>query len=209
MIDKLKKLGNIPITVDILKTVISDYNAFSNKLARMVEEEKLIHLKKDLYLVSPQITGLKFSEGLIANHIYAPSYVSLLTALRIYGIIPERVETIQSMTLKKSWETRNETGCYTYTKCKKDYFNIGITYKNEAGVSYMIASPEKALSDLVAYTTGVNIRFLKTAGKYLTEDMRMEVEDLRNMDIAILKQCMQYSKKKESLFNIIKFIEKL
>lgn len=209
MIDRLKKLGNIPVTTDILRTVISDYNAFSNKLTRLVDEGRLIHLKKDLYLVSPQITGIKLSEGLIANHIYEPSYVSLLTALRIYGIIPERVETIQSMTLKKSWEIRNDTGYYTYTRCKKDYFNIGLTYKNETGVSYMIASPEKALSDLIAYTTGVNIRFLKTAEKYLTEDMRMDIEDLKNMDTTILKQCMEYSKKKESLFNIIKFIEKL
>ena len=113
------------------------------------------------------------------------------------------------MTLKKSWEIRNETGYYTYTKCNKDYFNIGLTYKNETGVSYMIATPEKAISDLIAYTKGVNIRFLKTAENYLIEDMRMNTEDLKNMDMSILKRCMEYSKKKESLFNIIKFIEKL
>ena len=37
---------------------------------------------------------------MIANHLYAPSYVSMSSALRYYGLIPEEVCTKQSMTVK-------------------------------------------------------------------------------------------------------------
>lgn len=34
------------------------------------------------------------------NHIYAPSYVSMSTALRYYGLMQETVYETQSMTIK-------------------------------------------------------------------------------------------------------------
>ena len=205
----LESLKNIPVTSDILAGVVGNYKATANKLSRMISDGVLIHLKKDLYVVSPQITKCKISEGLVANHIYNPSYVSMLTALRIYGIIPERVTTIQSMTVKKSWAIRNETGFYTYTCCDSDYYKIGITYREEEGISYMIATPEKALCDWIAYTPGINLRFISSAKQYLVDDMRMDLKCLKNMDNSLLEQCLQSCKKKESIKNVIKFIERI
>ncbi len=207
--EKLLDLKNIPVTSDILIGLLGNYKATANKLAKMVSEGTLIHLKKDLYMVSPHVTKCKISEGLVANHIYTPSYVSMLTALRIYGIIPERVETVQSMTTKKSWSIRNDTGYYTYTCCDTDYYKIGITYRYDGDVSYMIATPEKALCDLIAYTPGVNLRFVSSVRGYLMDDMRMDMESLKNMDISLLTQCSWHSKKKQSINNVIKFIERL
>ena len=40
-----------------------------------------------------EITGKILSTELIANHLYAPSYVSMSSALRYYGLIPETVYT--------------------------------------------------------------------------------------------------------------------
>ena len=183
---ELKNLRNIPVTSSVLAGLIGDYKATANKLSRMVKEEILIRLKKDLYVVSPKITGYRISEGLAANHIYNPSYVSMLTALRIYGLIPERVSDIQSMTVKKSWAIRNETGLYTYTHCDSECYPIGITYRVEEDVSFMIATPEKALYDLIAYTAGVNLRFVKEVEQYLIEDMRMDVDGLKEMNTKLL-----------------------
>ncbi len=53
-------------------------------------------------MCNPEITGKILSTELIANHLYAPSYVSMSSALRYYGLIPETVYTKQSMTLKHS-----------------------------------------------------------------------------------------------------------
>lgn len=207
--EKLLNLKNIPVTGDILNGLLGNYKASANKLSRLVAEGILVHLRKNLYIVSPKLTKCKLSEGLMANHIYNPSYVSMLTALRIYGIIPERVATIQSMTVKKSWTIRNDTGYYTYTCCDSDYYKIGITYKTEEGISYMIATPEKALCDWIAYTPGINLRFISSAKQCLADDMRMDLEFLKNMDISLLEQCLQCSKKKESIKNVIKFIERI
>ena len=53
-------------------------------------------------MCNPEITGKILSTEVIANHLYAPSYVSMSSALRYYGLIPETVYTKQSMTLKHS-----------------------------------------------------------------------------------------------------------
>ena len=50
--------------------------------------DEIIRLKRNLYVVNPEETGVKLSMGLMANHLLAPSYVSMSTALRYYGLIP-------------------------------------------------------------------------------------------------------------------------
>lgn len=52
---------------------------------------KIIRLKKGLYVVDPKVSRIALSTEIIANHLYAPSYVSMQTALRYYGLIPEAV----------------------------------------------------------------------------------------------------------------------
>ncbi len=41
------------------------------------------------------IHDIKLSTGLVANHLLVLSYVSMQTALRYYGLIPEAVYTTQ------------------------------------------------------------------------------------------------------------------
>ena len=68
----------------------------------MEKSEVIIRLKRGMYVVNPEFSGVPVSTELIANHLYSPSYVSMHTALRWYGLIPERVAVTQSMTIKHS-----------------------------------------------------------------------------------------------------------
>lgn len=65
---------------------------------------------------SVKITGKELSLELIANRLLTPSYVSMSTALRYYGMIPEAVYIIQSMTTKESREYENSVGRSVPTK---------------------------------------------------------------------------------------------
>ena len=46
-------------------------------------------------MVDPKVLHVALSTELIANHLYAPSYVSIQTALHYYGLISEAFYTTQ------------------------------------------------------------------------------------------------------------------
>ena len=73
----------------------------------------------------------------------------------------------------------------------------------------MIASPEKALCDLVISTTGLNLRYLSETRAYIEDDIRMDMDALAQMDTQIIEECASVGKKNKSLLNIIKLIKKL
>jgi len=56
----------------------------------MINDGLLQPIRKGLYAISPEITGIPISLPLVANLLYGPSYVSMDYALSYYGIIPER-----------------------------------------------------------------------------------------------------------------------
>lgn len=207
--EKLKQFGNIPITKDILVSILGEYKSPMQKLVTLEKRGDLMRIKRDLYVVSPIVTNKKISLGLIANHIYHPSYVSFNYALREYGLIPERVFAIKSMTTGRSREISTSLGEFSYQQCKPEYFQIGITMKQEDDITYMIATPEKALCDLIISTTGLNLRYIEETREYLEENIRFDMEALANMNTDIIKACAGAGKKEKTLLNIIKIINKL
>ena len=187
----LKQFGNIPITTDIL----GDYKAPLQKIMMIERNGELLRRKRGLYVVSPNISGTKISMSLIANHLYPYSYISMQTALREYGLIPERVYTIKSTAMGRSQNITTDMGEFVYTGCSPDYYPIGVNIKDCNNYSYMIASPEKALCDLVASTPGLNLRYLSDTRAYIEDDMRMDMEAFAQMDTQIIEQCRRWVKK--------------
>lgn len=83
------------------------------------------------------------------NRIYRPSYVSLHTALAFYGIIPEAVVQITSVTTMKTASFNNDFGEYSY-KSVKENLMFGYDLKPISDErTFQLASPEKALLDLL------------------------------------------------------------
>ena len=146
---------------------------------------------------------------LIANHLYPCSYISMQTALREYGLIPEKVYTIKSTAMGRSKNITTDMGEFAYTGCSPDYYPIGVNIKDCNNYSYMIASPEKALCDLVISTPGLNLRYISETRAYIEDDMRMDIEAFARMDTQIIEHCASVGKKTASLLNIIKLIKRL
>lgn len=207
MITELEHLANIPITTSTLVSLFSDVKAGNQKVRNLELNGNIIRLKKGLYVVNPKISHTILSTELIANHLYAPSYVSMSSALRYYGLIPEEVYVTQSMTLKHSRFFDTPFGRFDYRSIKRDSFSVGVTYVNKQNYSFMIATPEKALCDLIAYSPLVNIRYRKDIEMYLQEDIRMEIDDLLNMDVTIFEKYVEVGKKANSILPIIKYLK--
>lgn len=204
----LSDLGSTPIDFAVLKSMYPDYKSVHNKISELEKSGKLIRLKKGMYVVSPKESGKLLSEELIANHLYGPSFVSMEFALRYYGLIPESVYTIQSMTTKHSKKFKNSLGSFQYTQCSKKYFSIGIRQEIKEFTSFLIACPEKALCDLIIHTPTLNLRFQKDILLYLEEDLRFDMEAFYQMDKSIFEQCIQVGRKKSTITNLLKLIQR-
>lgn len=205
---ELRPLGNVPVSMDVLQGLYADYESPNMHISLLEKKGVLIRLKRGLYVVSPEISGKELSDGLIANHLYGPSYVSLLWALRWYGLIPERVYTVTSVTTRHTREFDNPLGRFTYRGVSKDYFPIGIKMQEEAGINYLLATPEKALCDMLMNEKHVPDQSVASLEVFFEEDMRIEVDDIRQMDIRIIRRCMEVGNKKTVLANLLKLMER-
>jgi len=115
-------------------------------LKNWVKKGYLIMLRRGLYTMSE----LKDTADVMAfaTKLYAPSYVSLETALSHYGIIPEAVFTTTSVTTRKTKTFSTPLGTYSYQKIKREAFG-GFEAIMRDGVSFNLASPEKAVADFL------------------------------------------------------------
>ena len=84
--NELAVLKNIPVNTAAVASLYPDVKSANRKVASLEKAGRLIRLKRGLYVVSPQESGLLLSLNLIGNVLYGPSYVSMLTALREYGL---------------------------------------------------------------------------------------------------------------------------
>lgn len=208
MIMNLENIGNIPVSTAAISSLFSEMKAGNQKVRNLELAGKVIRLKQGLYVVDPTISRVALSTELIANHIYAPSYVSMSSALRYYGLIPETVYTTQSMTIKHSRSFDTPIGRFDYTFMNRDAFHIGVTSINKQSYAFLMATPEKALCDLIANSPKVNLRYLKEVEPYLEEDIRLSIEDFRNMDISIFERYAKVGKKSKSIQTLINYLKR-
>lgn len=108
-------------------------------------------LRKGLYeLTFPESRGIP--DFFIANKIYAPSYISLETALSYYSIIPEVSMAVVSVTSKITRRFKNSHGLFIYRSVRPEAFR-GYAIENHHGFNVLIAEPEKALVDYLYFKT--------------------------------------------------------
>ena len=203
----LNQFGVVPIDYGVLASQLTAYKSPRQKIVELEKEGSLIRLKRGLYVVSPKISGKLISIELIANHIYGPSYVSLESALRYYGLIPEKTYSVDSMTIKRSRKFDNSIARFNYTYCLPSYYSIGVKQVMKESFSFLIASPEKALCDVIIYTPQLRLRSMIALQEYLSADLRLHMDEFFKMDITIFEECALHNKKSEELNNIIKLLK--
>ena len=205
--ERLKKIGVIPVNKDILYSLYNDLKQPKDKISDLERNGLIIRIKRDLYVVSKKAHHQEISSELVANHLYGPSYVSLESALAHYGLIPERVYTMRSACMKMYKFYDTPLGQFEYIKVPSQYFQIGINQEIiNKSYCFLIASPEKVLCDLILCTNHLRLQSAKAMNEYLEEDLRFEMSALDSFRINIVEECLKYGRKKTELTQLLKLL---
>lgn len=145
-----------------------------NNITRWLKKGYLIQLRQGYYTFTEYKSKPDYPLY-FANRIYRPSYISLHSALSFYGMIPEIVVQITSVTSIKTCFFRNDFGEYSYKKVKEDLM-FGSDLKSMAdNRTVQFATPEKALLDLLYlypfYNNKNEIEALRLDEDYLQDDL--------------------------------------
>lgn len=153
-----------------------------NSLTRWVKKGLLVRLRQGWYAFPDMISRIDFARFL-AGRIYRPSYISLHTALSYYGMIPESVTQITSVTTLKTASFENPFGQYAYKSVKEHLF-FGyrpmemMPIEGGAKQSWFIAEPEKALLDLLYlypfYNTEEEMQQLRLDEDYIADELNVD-----------------------------------
>ncbi|MEW6086737.1 MAG: hypothetical protein AB1498_00280 [bacterium] len=148
-----------------------DRQVVRNQLNRWQDKELIIKLKRGMYLLNENDRKINPSRSFIANQLFWPSYVSLEYALGFYGLIPEKAVDVTSVTTKKTYCLENGFGRFVYQHIKPSGFRGFRSVKEEGGISFFIAEPEKAVVDFLY----LNLRkFARSSGDVFRDSYRFQ-----------------------------------
>lgn len=148
-----------------------------NNLGRWVQQGLLLRLKPGLYCF-PEYLGKPGFEFYVANRMYRPSYISLHSALAFYGMIPEAVVQVTSVSSLKTADFTNRFGQFSYQSMKPEYlFGYG-SVKLTDGRDILLADPVKALLDLLYlfpfYNSKTEMTELRLDEDFIRENLNEE-----------------------------------
>ena len=134
--------------VNINQVYAFDQGFDRNNLSRWVKKGLLVRLRQGYYTFAEYLASSDHVYY-FANRIYKPSYISLHTALSFYGIIPEAVANITSVTGLKTARFSSAFGEFDYRSVKEKLF-FGYDHKLFGNdLTVLFAFPEKAIIDLL------------------------------------------------------------
>lgn len=209
MANILKSIETPYIDAQTLINLLASYRRPRERILRMVKNKELIRLKNGFYLITNKITQGAYTiipYEQVANLLYGPSYVSLEWALSFYGMIPERVHLVTSITLGRNKEYHTSIGDFIYYSFPQNSYAIGVTQKacaNSIG-GFLMASPEKALADIVfKICKGLDKEQLRLE---LLESKRIDESVFRQLNKALLRDIAR-SYKSKSVNNLINLVD--
>ncbi len=170
-----------------LTSTLTGYSKPRDKITKLLESGTVVRIKKGLYCFSEDFRKEALSREYIANLVYGPSYISLEYALSYHGLIPERVNTLTSVTTRRTREFDTPVGVFTYQMLTGARYSTGADLFQTGKVSFLMASPEKALIDKVQKDRRLGSLPVSDYKTYLLEDLRIDSHKLTELDIPSLK----------------------
>lgn len=127
--------------------------AMRNLVNKLTKNGWLVRIKKGTYFISSiesrgfnNLSPFKIAQILLKN-----SYISFEAALQYHGMFDQFLKTVTSVALKKYKTSEIQGISYKFIKTKKSLF-YGYEEKNIENCLVKIATPEKALLDLLNYS---------------------------------------------------------
>ncbi len=167
---------------------LSGYASPHVKISSLLRKGVIVRVKKGLYIFGEDYRLRPYSRELLANLIFGPSFLSLDYALFHHGIIPERVEQLTSVTTGRAREFTTPVGTFVYRPTPKGSFHLGMNKLDRGEISFLIASPERALADKVREDRAARVRSLADAESYLFYDLRVDESSFQELNLDSLRQ---------------------
>jgi len=145
------------------------------QLSRWTKAGRLYQLRRGLYALAPPFQKVKPHPFLVANRMVRASYVSCQSALAHYGLIPEYVPVVTSVTAARPGRWDTPLGSYEFRHLKTDLLRGYRPIEVSPGQRAFVASPEKALLDLIYLQAGAD------SPQYLQE-LRLQNLDCLDLD---------------------------
>ena len=119
------------------------------QLSRWTRDGRLFQLRRGLYALAPPYQKTRPHPFLLANRLQRSSYVSLQSGLAYYGLIPEYVPVVTSVTAGRPGRRDTPLGLFEFRHVKPGFFRGYRLVDLGGGQQAFVASPEKALLDTI------------------------------------------------------------
>jgi len=171
------------------------------QINRWVNDGKIIRVHKGLYALAKPYSKIPTEPFYIANSLKQASYVSLHSALSWYGMIPEFVPAVTSITTGRPQTIQTPLGRFEFRHISKKYFWGYKQVKVNSGQTAFMARPEKALLDLIYLTPGGD-------DPHFLEELRLQnFEQINSTVLAEFVQRFQSPKLKRAHITITTLLE--
>lgn len=159
-----------------------DSNHVRRQLTRWTNAGRLYQLRRGLYTLAPPYQKVKPHPFTIANRMVRGSYVSCQSALANYGLIPEYVPMVVSVCSSRPRQWDTPLGSFHFRHVRRKYlFGYQLLALGD-GQQALVATPEKALLDLIYLTPGGD------SEGYIRS---LRLQNLENMDVQSLKNAAE------------------
>ena len=166
------------------------YKKPRDKITLLLANQTLIQIKRGIYAFGPSFRKGLLSLEVTAAMLVQPSYISREYALSRYGLFPERVERVTSMTTRKKKHFETPIGSFDFYSIHCRKFGIGVELKEvEGSGGYLMATFEKALADWIASIPPIaDIHALRF---FLFEESRIDETALVSLNHPLLEEISQ------------------
>ncbi len=146
-------VGGEPVFASaLLRAGAAPAGAVQRQLSRWVAAGRLLQLRRGCYVLPPAYRKQEPQPFLVANRLKAASYVSLQSSLAHHGLIPEFVPVVTSVTTGRPELVQTPLGAFQYRHVTPAWFTGAQHVALGGGQSAFVATPEKALLDLLYLT---------------------------------------------------------
>ncbi len=160
-------------------------------VSRFLKHKEILQLKRATYVSSDFFNKNKDNISYLfylSNIIRTPSYITSWSALQYYNLATESIRSIISVTPNVTRSYKTKAGSFIYHSIKRNIFTDFSLVEGE--FCFFIASPAKALFDLLYFKTnqfrGVNSKIVYNLIKELRIDIEeMKIEDKKKFDTMI------------------------
>lgn len=154
----------------------SSRNAVYAQVQRALKSGDVVQIRRGLYHLSRTVSKQLVSVEVLSNLIYGPSYVSFESALSYHGWIPEAVRNCTCVTSLRPRRFETVHGLFSYVLIKQTPLMAGVLNVESGVGSFFVATPLKALADMVA-SRGLDW----TDSRPLVESLRIEPDDIEGL----------------------------